>query len=287
MKSQHKRKQAECDLKLLQNRIALLQSEENKAWKKISQTQERAEEILAMRIANRRRQDEKNRSATAKAQQARSEQRKQHSQKKESVIKKRHAEIQVISKRFQDVEQVKTESRRLKLEREQRQLLEVARAKEKREAIRRQEAALKSKKMAERQLADQNVALRLLRKVTSEERALREHRRRAEEMEHTERELIARLQGTQLMQQQAYSVLEHALLRATPELLGAVNLNNVSSSGSLRGRPTLAPLTDPRRSQHDDNEEPEQESGEEGEEEVDEHGSDLGGQESEGEKDRS
>lgn len=263
---EYKRKQAECDLKLLQNRIALLQvcsylsdrhypldsrflsgmrqSEESKAWKKISQTQERAE-VLALRVASLRRHEEKTKHAAARAQQTRSEQRRQHSLKKESVIKKKHAEIQVISKKYQDVEQVKTESRRLKAEREQLQLREVARAKEKREAVRRQEAALKRKKLADQQLADQDVALRLMNKVISEERQIREHQRRVEEMERTERELIARLQGTQLVQQEAYSVLERALLRSAPGTLG--NSSSCSSLASAGGRNkrsvgALAPL---------------------------------------------
>jgi hypothetical protein len=249
-----------------------LQNEESKAWKKISQTQERAEEILAQRVANLRRHEEKTQHAAVRAQQTRSEQRRQHSLKKESVIKKRHAEIQVISKKYQDVEQVKTESRRLKAEREQLQLREVARAKEKREAVRRQEAALKRKKLSDRQLADQNVALRLMHKVISEERQIREHQRRVEEMERTERELIARLQGTQLVQREAYSVLEHALLRAAP--LGTLGNTSCASLGSAGGRNqrsvgTLAPLAPPHRRLNEKEEEDDGEDDEE-EQELDE-----------------
>ncbi|KAG6599647.1 Zz type zinc finger domain containing protein [Phytophthora cinnamomi] len=208
-----KRKQAECDLKLLQNRISLLQHEESKAWKKIAQTKDRAQEILEMRLASMQRQEEKSMHAVERERQSRSAQKKQHSLKKESVIKKKHAAIQVISKKYQDVEQVKTESKRLKAERERLQLLQVERARAKRQAIRRQEDALKKKKLLDRQQVDEEAALRLMKKAIAEERQIREHRKKVQEMEEAERALIQRLQGTQLIQREAYSVLEQALLR--------------------------------------------------------------------------
>ncbi|KAE8977345.1 hypothetical protein PR003_g25846 [Phytophthora rubi] len=208
-----KRKQAECDLKLLQNRISLLQHEESKAWKKIAQTKDRAQEILEMRLQSLQRQEEKSMHAVERERQSRSAQKKQHSLKKESVIKKKHAAIQVISKKYQDVEQVKTESKRLKAERERLQLLQVERARAKRQTIRRQEDALKKKKLLDRQQVDEEAALRLMKKAITEERQIREHRRQVQEMEEAERALIQRLQGTQLIQREAYSVLEQALLR--------------------------------------------------------------------------
>ncbi|KAL3672986.1 hypothetical protein V7S43_002283 [Phytophthora oleae] len=208
-----KRKQAECDLKLLQNRIALLQHEESKAWKKIAQTKDRAQEILQMRIASVQRQEEKSMHQVERERQSRSAQKKQHSLKKESVIKKKHAAIQIISKKYQDVEQVKTESKRLKAERERLQLQQVERARAKRQVIRRQEDALKKKKLLERQQVDEEAALRLVKKAIAEERQIREHRKKVQEMEEAERALIQRLQGTQLIQREAYSVLEQALLR--------------------------------------------------------------------------
>ncbi|KAF4318716.1 hypothetical protein BBO99_00007137 [Phytophthora kernoviae] len=208
-----KRKQAECDLKLLQNRIALLQHEESKAWKKIAQTKDRAQEILDMRQASMQRREEKTMHAKECERKSRSAQKKQYSLKKESVIKKKHAAIQVISKKYQDVEQVKIESKRLKAERERRQVEQVERAREQRQAIRRQEDALKKKKQLDRQQVDQDAALRLMKKAIVEERRIREHRQKVEEMEEAERALIQRLQGTQIIQREAYSVLEHALLR--------------------------------------------------------------------------
>ncbi|KAF1785193.1 hypothetical protein PC118_g9370 [Phytophthora cactorum] len=208
-----KRKQAECDLKLLQNRIALLQQEESKAWKKIAQTKDRAQEILEMRLATLHRKEEKSMHQIERERQSRSAQKKQNGLKKESVIKKKHAAIQIISKKYQDVEQVKSESKRLKAERERLQLLQVEDARAKRLVIRRQEDALKKKKLQERQQVDEVAALRLMKKAIAEERQIREHRKKVQEMEEAERALIQRLQGTQLIQREAYSVLEQALLR--------------------------------------------------------------------------
>ncbi|GMF36613.1 unnamed protein product [Phytophthora lilii] len=151
--------------------------------------------------------------AVERERQSRSAQKKQHNLKKESVIKKKHAAIQVISKKYQDVEHVKTESKRLKAERERLQLLQVERARAKRQAIRKQEDALKKKKMLDRQQVDEEAALRLMKKAIAEERQIREHHLRVQEMEEAERALIQRLQGTQLIQREAYSVLEQALLR--------------------------------------------------------------------------
>ncbi|RLN86282.1 hypothetical protein BBJ28_00001846 [Nothophytophthora sp. Chile5] len=189
------------------------QHEESKAWKKIAQTKDRAQEILELRLATMQRQEDKALHAVERERQSRSAQKKQHCLKKESVVKKKHAAIQVISKKFQDVEQVKTESKRLKAERERLQLQQVERAREKRQSIRRQEEALKKKKQLERQHVDEEATLRLMKKAIAEERKIREHRKKVEEMEEAERTLIQRLQGTQLIQREAYSVLEQALLR--------------------------------------------------------------------------
>lgn len=141
-------------------------------------------------------------------------QRQQHCIKKESVIKKKHAAIQIISKKYQDVELVKSESKRLKAEKERIQMEEVQRAKEKREVVRKAEEALKRKKQRDRIVQDQEVSLRLMKKVITEQRIIKKHERKVQAMENAELALIQRLQGTQLIQREAYSVLEQALLRS-------------------------------------------------------------------------
>lgn len=221
--------------------IIRIQQEESKAWKKIVQTKDRAQEILQIREANVRKQEQKSLQALQREQETRSVQKKQHFLKKESVVKKKHAAIQVISKKYQDVELVKSESRRLKAERERLQLEEVERAREKRESIRRQEEALKRKKRSERHAQDQGVALRLMKKVIDEERKIRAHQRRVEEMEQTELELIQRLQGTQLIQREAYTVLEHALLRSDARKLTQQQPLASGMHGAQRGSASILP----------------------------------------------
>merc|ERR1711964_424855 len=50
--AKHARKRAEDDAKLLANRIALLKAEELKAWKKIEETRNRANQIMKLRQRN-------------------------------------------------------------------------------------------------------------------------------------------------------------------------------------------------------------------------------------------
>merc|ERR1712098_458892 len=50
--AKHARKRAEDDAKLLANRIALLKAEEQKAWKKIEETRNRASQIMKLRQRN-------------------------------------------------------------------------------------------------------------------------------------------------------------------------------------------------------------------------------------------
>merc|ERR1712000_212050 len=50
--AKHARKRAEDDAKLLSNRIALLKAEEQKAWKKIEETRNRASQIMKLRLRN-------------------------------------------------------------------------------------------------------------------------------------------------------------------------------------------------------------------------------------------
>lgn len=130
-----------------------------------------------MRLASLQRQEEKSIHAVERERQSRTAQRSSTASKGVGDQEK-HAAIQVISKKYQDVEQVKTESKRLKAERERLQLLQVERARAKRQAIRRQEDALKKKKLLDRQHVDEEAALRLMKKAIAEERQIREHRKR-------------------------------------------------------------------------------------------------------------
>lgn len=53
------KKRAQDDVKLLANRIALLKLEEKKAWKKITETQKKAVDIMKVRQRNQETRNEK------------------------------------------------------------------------------------------------------------------------------------------------------------------------------------------------------------------------------------
>ncbi|KAG9403707.1 hypothetical protein AC1031_005194 [Aphanomyces cochlioides] len=207
-----KRKQAEYDAKLLANRLALLQQEEIKAWRKIEQTREKAQQILEHREEIVKKQQDKYMLLHEKEETIRSATKKHKLAAKTSVIRKRQAAISVISKKYQEVEQVKIERRRLKQEKEKQAVDEIMRAKERRERVRKQEEEMRKKRMKEKVTAEKQIVERYRKSVEEEEIQLREQQRRVAELERAEMELIQRLQSTQLLQRQAYDELEKALV---------------------------------------------------------------------------
>ncbi|ETV70623.1 hypothetical protein H257_13993 [Aphanomyces astaci] len=208
-----KRKQAEYDAKLLANRLALLQQEEVKAWRKIEQTREKAAQILEHREEIVKKQQDKYMLLHEKEQHVRVATKKHKLAAKTSVIRKRQAAISVISKKYQEVESVKTERRRLKQEKEQQAMDDVKRAKEMRQRVRQQEDEMRKKKVKEKMTVEKQVVARYQKNVEDEETQWREQQKRVAEMERAEMELIQRLQSTQLLQRQAYDELEKALVR--------------------------------------------------------------------------
>ncbi|KAF0687522.1 Aste57867_20761 [Aphanomyces stellatus] len=208
-----KRKQAEYDAKLLANRLALLQQEEVKAWRKIEQTREKAQQILEHREEIVKKQQDKHMLLHEKEQTIRTATKRHKLAAKTSVIRKRQAAISVISKKYQEVETVKTERRRLKQEKEKQIVDDVMRAKEKRERVRKMEDEMRKKRAKEKMAADKQIVQRYRKNVEDEEVQLRAQQRRVADMERAEMELIQRLQSTQLLQRQAYDELEKALVR--------------------------------------------------------------------------
>ncbi|OQR99693.1 hypothetical protein ACHHYP_04938 [Achlya hypogyna] len=208
-----KRKQAEYDAKLLANRLALLRQEEQKAWRKIEQTREKAQQILEHREEVVKKQQDRHMFLHAREVETRTATKKHKLATKTSVIKKRQAAISIISRKYQEVDTVKQERRRLKVEKERQAMADVERAREKRELVRRQEEELRKKRVKERVVAEKMAVARYRRSVEDEEILLREQRKRVAAMERAELELIQRLQSTQLLQRQAYNELEKALIR--------------------------------------------------------------------------
>lgn len=211
LKAKMMRKQAESDAQLLANRIALLQQEEAKAWKKIQQTKTRANEIMKLRDEN----DMKTSMKSQRYQQSDAQTRVAQEQK---LIQKQRAKAnrdkaiqdkQVRSR--EEVDQVKELRRRNLAEKEEQRKLQLRQAKASAEQVRLQHK--KALEMKEQKRRDQERANQAAYegRVKDEERACQMTELEVQVMEREEMELIQRLQNAQFLQKQAYDELEGAL----------------------------------------------------------------------------
>jgi hypothetical protein len=203
------RRNVDRDAQLLANRIALLEAEEKKAWKKIQSTKERAEAILKTRSSNKKERLEakaklKMHSETRNLD-AKYIEREMSRAAREKKEKKKEEEARRAAK--------KMKIHKLKMEKLRRaQDLEIQRKnKERQSKIRKQKMdAQKNRKMKEiakmkknKQVYDKKVKGEVDKRSAAENRVSK--------MEKLEMELIQRLQNTQALQQDAYEQLETAL----------------------------------------------------------------------------
>ena len=210
------RKQADEDAKILANRIALLKSEEQKAWKKIEETRKRAREIMEVRQRNMEAAQKKQEEQAAKEEEERIRNYNIRLQKEQTAANKQNTKQSLMSKLKNDVQNIKRSkqenneiiasqrdddlSRRTKLRNEiqgsKRNLAEQKRIKEE---------EIRAKARAE------------LEARAEEELRVKEEREAAiAQMEQEEMELIARLQNTQSLQRDAYESLESAISGEMP-----------------------------------------------------------------------
>ena len=203
------RRNVDRDAQLLANRIALLEAEEKKAWKKIRSTKERAEAIL------RTRQENKEERMMAKKKIA------MHQEKRNLDAKYLEREISRQNRAKEQKrkdERARKEARAMKAEKLK---MEKLRRKQDQEILRRnkkKQQKIKKEKM-EAQLKRKKIAAEKARrnkgvyddKVGGELNKRKQVESRVSKMEKMEMELIKRLQNTQALQQQAYQQLETAL----------------------------------------------------------------------------
>ena len=209
--AKQKRKQAEHDRQLLLNRIALLKKEEDRAYKKISKTKSRAEEILRIRIEheqennereNKQRREMRRRKLEAEINMAHEEQSRKNRQNQISMIQ---------AQKRNDVHAVREEAARAREEIRIQRLNDVVEKQEKRAAIKQHEDELKRRRAQER-----HDVLRANRrdyedKVAKEVEETNVREREVVRMERIEMNLIQKLKKTQIIQQQAFEDLEQAL----------------------------------------------------------------------------
>lgn len=214
----NRRKAAANNMQLLQNRIFLLQKEEDRAKRRIRQTKARAQEILNQREESIRLQQNCILLANSEVEELHFLQ--ERNKCREDLLRK-SLELkskQVQSKKKESASEVKSVkasvAERLSYEREQ----ELLSKKKKRDQIRQreEEARIKREEMKKRQ--DEKVKLAYQQKLEQEEVAVREAERLVHELEESERLHILRLQMTQNTQDKILSRLEELVVTASSSL---------------------------------------------------------------------
>ncbi|OMJ88362.1 hypothetical protein SteCoe_9678 [Stentor coeruleus] len=205
------RKRLEKDAILLNNRIQLLQIEEQRTWKKIEEMKKRQrtmeeirrkhEEAVKLKLDSERRKEEikqENNHKIAKLKEAIENEKKKKLETIQEYKKRAHDEVREIRDRsmrekyqmYTDyVKQNQKRSNSVKIE-HKRQALRTRRNEKLREEENRQD---------------------YLRRVQQEEKLKKEIEEKVIEMEIQEMELIKKLQNTQLMQAKTLSELESAI----------------------------------------------------------------------------
>eukprot|EP00948_MAST-09A_sp_MAST-9A-sp1_P001938 g1938.t1 len=207
LKAREQRKDAENDAQLLANRIALLKAEEQKAWKKIQQTQKRAEKIVESRVNVQMKQQE------MKTQQEnhRGEILKRMAAKKKAemqMLKKREEELMRKRELVQEMRREKEESKAMK-DRLNRKVLRDRRKNT--QKIKEQQQLARERIDEERSIKQRIEKNHYKEKCIEEERLIKSLESDLKGLVAKEKEMIDRLQNIQQFQAAAFEELENAL----------------------------------------------------------------------------
>jgi len=209
----HRKKQAANDAQLLMNRIGLLQKEEDRARKKIDQTKERAEEILAMRSENERRiQQFIDAAGEERILQRELQQRNKQQDGESRRVRSIQAEI-INNKKREGVVEMQMESQQLMKSMLGEQERELRMKQKKRDEVRRMEEQAKQRKEEERRELERRAREHYEKKAADEESEALRAEKLVKMLERKEREWIAKLQQAQEVQTSAYKHLEVALVQ--------------------------------------------------------------------------
>lgn len=205
------RKQAEEDFRLLENRIALLKLEEQKALRKIEETRRKATEIINARDRNikemKKREELKRQKEEEEA--LKLEQNKDFREQIRTL--KMQANQYKANKAYMDAQAVKESKVKNKRNIENLRTLDMAQKMYMKNVIKSQqrEAKEKLKKIKEEKIVKVRVEIDKEIDVQNQLRKVREEQ--IGRMEQEELELIQRLQHTQLLQKTAYEDLESTM----------------------------------------------------------------------------
>ncbi|GMH65265.1 hypothetical protein TL16_g04154 [Triparma laevis f. inornata] len=211
LSTRHRKKQADHDSQLLANRIALLKKEEMRAVKKIEKTKARAHEIIHMRKENDRKHQERvlNSEKAAKAQK---KAQKEHLEHEALAQKNRQTRVEKdMQKKIESVQKVRQEKQSLRKDLVKQRQIEI-------EANRKKNAQIKESASALRQKRDKDARRRAVqnkkaydKRVKEEEDAITAREEEVARMEKEELKLIHQLKEAQMLQKEAFGVLEGAL----------------------------------------------------------------------------
>jgi len=201
----------EQDALLLENRIALLKKEEERAWRKIQQTKKRADEIVRMRRDNEKRLEMKQMMAL-QAEERERQLADEHLRMGEEARRARAKVLEdMYNRKRTDVLRVRQEKQMNREEVRTSQAEDYAAKREMRAAVMRQEEEARSAKEAERARVERANEDEYLRRVREKELAARRKEKAVAKMEKVEMQLIQKLKNTQQLQQRAFYELENAL----------------------------------------------------------------------------
>jgi len=232
--SKEARKRAELDAQLLANRIALLKQEEDKAWKKIAETQTRTQAIVTLRVENESKFQAKEQYYKEKWTSIRNAQAQNSDERTQARARREASGQALLGAKMANHASTKQQSQQMlmaKKDREEgdrmanadRSNFIKARKQEAKRACEMDRLATLEKYRAD---YDQRTAQEEMLKVRTDALVAK--------MEREEMELIQRLQNTQTVQRNAYEELEAALGTTSQQI-------SSGAKGSGKGQGQMRP----------------------------------------------
>jgi septal ring factor EnvC (AmiA/AmiB activator) len=243
-----------CILKYLhycRNRIALLQKEEERARKKIDQTKDRANEILAMRDENERRME----AFVSASNEEKALQRELQERNKQNEIETKQAlamqSQKILARRKEDAHLLNLEKRNMTKMLIREQESELRLKQKKREEIRNLEEQIRMKRDMEKQENERRIREQYEKRAAAEESEARRAEKLVRALEQKEKEWMSKLAEAQTIQEAAFGHLEYSLLRDNH---GGDNGSSIASPASemmtdatgQRGAPLLPKVVGPK-----------------------------------------
>ncbi|CAN0036442.1 unnamed protein product [Pylaiella littoralis] len=208
---QQRKRHADHDALLLQNRINLLRKEEAKAWKKIETAKQRSEEILRLREQNEKRVVERISEAERQADHCKLQQQRNYAG--EEMARQNRIRIchELAAARRNGVAQVRQQKQRIRQDIISMRQDHVRENREKRSDIKQREEEARTARLEDRARLVEESRRSYEDRVRREEDEIAAREHEVARMEQKELSLIQQLKSTQALQQRAYQELEAAL----------------------------------------------------------------------------